>query len=355
MTTPMVPAGHAKSAGRKSPSRPMTTAEDPIVTLHGVTKEFRVAQAPGPFAPRSTLRAVDDVAVSMARGETFGLVGESGSGKSTLGRLAVGLTEPTSGEVEFDGRILSQLRRPELRRARRDMQVVFQDPLGSLNPRMRIGEIIAEPLRVFENLSGSSLQDRVDELLRAVGLDPSRAHARPRTLSGGQRQRVGIARAIALNPSLVLADEAVSALDVSVQAQITNLLMDLRERLGLSYLFIAHGLPIVRHVAHRVGVMYLGRLVEVAPTETLFANPQHPYTRALLAASPDPDPAARRERIVLQGEPPSPMNLPSGCRFRTRCPIAREVCAAEAPPLVPLGGGHEVECHFPGEREKMAA
>ncbi|GAA1734552.1 oligopeptide/dipeptide ABC transporter ATP-binding protein [Microbacterium paludicola] len=325
----------------------MATTQGPILRLTDVTKEFAVRSGRGVFAPKGRLRAVDGATLEIGYGETFALVGESGSGKSTLGRLAVGLLPVTSGSVEFEGEQLTGMSKAQLRARRRRMQVVFQDPLGSLNPRMAVGDIIGEPLTVFEGLRGSALDDRVTELLEQVGLNPSRRGARPRALSGGQRQRVGIARAIALNPSLILADEAVSALDVSVQAQITNLMVDLRERLGLSYLFIAHGLPIVRHIAQRVGVMYLGRLVEVGPTEQLFADPQHPYTRALLAASPVPDPALKRERILLQGEPPSPMNLPSGCRFRTRCPIAQDVCAEVAPPRLVVGAA-EVECHFPG-------
>jgi len=319
---------------------------DPILTLEAVSKHFQVRTSTNPFHPASTLRAVDGVSLSIERGETFGLVGESGSGKSTLGRVAVRLDAPTSGRITFDGQSIENQGGEQLRRTRRQMQVVFQDPLGSLNPRMSVGSIIGEPLRVFEGLRGSTLTDRVAELMRSVGLDPSRAAARPRALSGGQRQRVGIARAIALNPRLILADEAVSALDVSVQAQITNLLVDLRERLGLTYLFIAHGLPIVRQVAQRVGVMYLGRIVEVADTDDLFADPRHPYTRALLAASPVPDPTVRRERIILHGEPPTPLNLPSGCRFRTRCPMAADVCAQVAPPVVQVSPTHTVECHF---------
>lgn len=325
----------------------MATTDGPILRLTDVTKEFTVRNGRGAFAPRSTLRAVDGATLEIGYGETFALVGESGSGKSTLGRLAVGLLPVTSGTVDFEGEELTAMSKPQLRARRRRMQVVFQDPLGSLNPRMSVGDIIAEPLRVFEGLRGSVLEDRVTELLEQVGLNPARRTARPRAMSGGQRQRVGIARAIALNPSLILADEAVSALDVSVQAQITNLMVDLRERLGLSYLFIAHGLPIVRHIAQRVGVMYLGRLVEVGTTEQIFADPQHPYTRALLAASPVPDPALTRERILLKGEPPSAMNLPSGCRFRTRCPIAQDICAEVAPPRITVGA-NEVECHFPG-------
>jgi oligopeptide/dipeptide ABC transporter ATP-binding protein len=287
------------------------------------------------------------VSLDLKAGETFGLVGESGSGKSTLGRLALRLEEPTAGRVYFDGRDVTGLRGEQLRRLRAQMQAVFQDPLGSLNPRMRVGQIVAEPLRVFHRLRGDTLRERVAELLSSVGLDGSKADAFPRSLSGGQRQRVGIARAIALNPRLVLADEPVSALDVSVQAQVVNLLADLRERLGLTYLFIGHGLPVVRQISHRVGVMYLGRLVEVAETGEFFDQPRHPYSRALLSAAPVPDPTRRGNRPMLAGEPPSPTNVPSGCRFRTRCPIAQDVCTRQAPPAVEIARGHTVECHFP--------
>lgn len=324
------------------------SVRDPLVTLRSVAKQYRVRAGSNPLSRSRALRAVDNVSLAIDEGETFGLVGESGSGKSTLGRLVVRLTTPTAGHITFAGRDITTLGGAPLRQLRRDMQVVFQDPAGSLNPRLRVGDVIGEPLRVFDGLRGAQLEDRVADLLRTVGLDPARAHDRPGALSGGQRQRVGIARAIAGSPRLILADEAVSALDVSVQAQITNLLVELRERLGLTYLFIAHGLPLVRQVAHRVGVMYLGRLVETAPVDELFDSPQHPYTQALLAASPAPDPSAHRARTVLQGEPPTPLALPSGCRFRTRCPVARAICAAEAPPLVAVSPGHTVECHFAG-------
>ncbi len=327
---------------------PVTAA--PLLSLTGVSKHFGVRTTSNPFRAPSVLRAVDDVTLSLPRGKTLGLVGESGSGKSTLGRVAVRLASPTSGMVEFDGTDISGLEGEQLRLMRRHMQVVFQDPLGSLNPRMSIGSIIGEPMRVFDGVRGSTLDDRVAELMRSVGLDPARASARPRALSGGQRQRVGIARAISLNPQLVLADEAVSALDVSVQAQITNLLVDLQDRFGLTYLFIAHGLPIVRQVAQRVAVMYLGGLMEVGDVDQVFENPGHPYTRALMAASPTPDPAHRRERVVLRGEPPTALALPSGCRFRTRCPMAQDICAAEAPPVVQLDVGHAAACHFAGQR-----
>ncbi|RKS94372.1 peptide/nickel transport system ATP-binding protein/oligopeptide transport system ATP-binding protein [Microbacterium sp. AG790] len=323
-----------------------TTATTPLLRMRSVSKHYTVRTSSNPLQRPSMLRAVDDVSIDIQPAETFALVGESGSGKSTLGRLALRLIEPTSGSVEFDGEDITAAGASRLRALRRDMQMVFQDPLGSLNPRMKVGQIIGEPLRVFEHLRGAELSDRVAELMTAVGLDPSRASARPRALSGGQRQRVGIARAIALNPKLILADEAVSALDVSVQAQIANLLVELRERLGLTYLFIGHGLPIVRQISQRVGVMYMGRIVESGPIDDVFAAPAHPYTRALMAASPVPDPTVRRERIMLKGEPPSPLSLPSGCRFRTRCPLATAECAEEAPPLIEVAPGHLAECFF---------
>lgn len=316
-----------------------------LLSLTGVSKHFAVRTTTNPFAPKATLKAVDDVSLEIAEAETYALVGESGSGKSTLGQVALRLQEPTSGDIVFDGTEITHLSVARMRQLRSGLQVIFQDPLGSLNPRMRVAQIISEPLRVLGGLTGSELEDRTQELIKAVGLDPSRAAARPRSLSGGQRQRVGIARAIALNPKLILADEATSALDVSVQAQITNLLVDLREQLGLTYLFIGHGLPIVRQVSQRIGVMYMGRIVEDGPTDEIFAEPRHPYTRALIAASPVPMPG-RRERVRLVGEPPNPLALPSGCRFRTRCPMATELCANEAPPIVTISPGHTAECHY---------
>jgi oligopeptide/dipeptide ABC transporter ATP-binding protein len=327
--------------------RDAADAPEALLTLRNVSKHFSVRTSANPFRRPRTLRAVDDVTLDVRASETFALVGESGSGKSTLGRLALRLIEPTSGDIMFDGEDITHVGSGRLRSLRRDMQVVFQDPLGSLNPRMKVGQIIGEPLSVFENARGSALKDRVEELMLAVGLDPSRASARPRALSGGQRQRVGIARAIALNPKLILADEAVSALDVSVQAQIANLLVELRERLGLTYLFIGHGLPIVRQISQRVGVMYMGRIVETGPIDDVFHAPAHPYTRALMAASPVPDPSLKRDRIMLKGEPPSPLDLPSGCRFRTRCPLAEDICAQQAPPRIEVSPGHVTECYFP--------
>lgn len=325
----------------------------PLLHLGNVSKHYQVKVAANPFIKPSTLRAVDDVSLDVMPSETFSLVGESGSGKSTLGRVALMLTPPTTGRVVFDGQEISTFSSGELRGVRPEMQVIFQDPLGSLNPRMRSGQIVAEPLRVFRGMKGSTLTDRVEELFRAVGLEPSKMASRPRVLSGGQRQRVGIARAIALNPKLILADEPVSALDVSVQAQIANLMVELRERLGLTYFFISHGLPIVRQISHRVGVMYMGWLPESGAVDEVFEDSHHPYTKSLLAASPVPDPAHRRERVIVRGEPPSPLRLPSGCRFRTRCPIAKDICAVVTPPRIEVSPGHFTECHFPEEAARL--
>lgn len=300
-----------------------------------------------PGRARAYVRAVDDVSFSIREGETFGLVGESGSGKSTLGRVLLQLERATAGSVSFQGKELTKLGGSALRGARKDMQMMFQDPYGSLDPRWRIGDIVAEPLRTHESLSARERDDRIAELLGAVGLDASYAKRRPHELSGGQRQRVGIARAIALKPKFVLADEAVSALDVSVQAQVVNLMQELQAKLGLTYLFIAHGLQIVRHVSDRIGVMYLGKLVEIAPSRELFLRPAHPYTKALIASIPQPDPSARPERMALQGEIPSPTRPPAGCRFHTRCPLATARCREEEPRLRTIDRDHVAACHYP--------
>jgi oligopeptide/dipeptide ABC transporter ATP-binding protein len=322
-----------------------------LVEVKGLKKYFPVG--PGLFgAGADVVKAVDDVSFTIRRGETFGLVGESGCGKSTTGRCILRLIEPSAGEVRFDNQDMLALDPNDLRRLRRDMQIIFQDPYSSLNPRMTVGQMVEEPLIIHRVGNRRERRSRVAELLGLVGLEAAHAERYPHEFSGGQRQRIGIARALALNPRFIVCDEPVSALDVSVQAQVVNLLQDLQEQLGLTYLFISHGLSVVEHISTRVGIMYLGKLVEVASSEEIFHNPLHPYTRALLSAIPIPDPDARRERLPLAGDMPTAINLPSGCRFRTRCPSAEPGCADSDPELVEISKDHFVACSVVANKEK---
>jgi len=294
------------------------------------------------------VHAIDGISFDVRRGETLGLVGESGCGKTTTGRTILQLYKPTSGQVYYNGIDLVALKREEMRHMRREMQMIFQDPYASLNPRMTVKDIIAEPLVAHNAASGKEIQERVEQLLELVKMNPSFANRYPHEFSGGQRQRIGVARALALQPSFIVCDEPISALDVSIQAQVINLLEELQERLNLTYLFIAHDLSVVRHISSRVAVMYLGIFVELASRNDLYIKPLHPYTRALLSAVPIPDPVAdaQRQRVILEGDVPSPVNPPSGCRFRTRCPIAEAFCAEKTPDFHEIKPGHFVACHF---------
>ncbi len=316
-----------------------------LVEIQHLTKHFTVETS---FfgKPTSVLKAVEDVSFTIHKGEAFGLVGESGCGKTTLGKMLVNLYEPTSGKIIFDGTDLTSLGEKERRGFCKDIQLIFQDPYASLNPRMTIGDIIAEPIRINHLLPEREIEQRVIYLLNCVGLAQHQRNRYPHEFSGGQRQRVGIARALAVQPKLIVCDEPVSALDVSIQAQVLNLLDDLKEEFGLTYLFIAHGLNVVKHISDRVGVMYLGKMMEIAPKGELYSNALHPYTKALLSAIPLVDPNKKKDRIILQGEVPSPINPPAGCRFCTRCGQVMDVCHSETPELKEVSPGHFVSCYL---------
>ena len=317
----------------------------PVLHVRDLKKHFIVSK--GIFRRNAgRVFAVDGVSFSIARGETLGLVGESGCGKSTVGRAVLRLIEPTDGKIELEGHDITRLAGAQLRPFRRQMQIIFQDPFSSLDPRMRAGDIVGEPLRVHRVARGAKRSERVAELFERVGLRRAQMSNYPHQFSGGQRQRIGIARALALSPKLIIADEPVSSLDVSIQAQVLNLMMDLQRELGLAYLFISHNLAVVEHISHRIAVMYLGRIVEHTDKRSLFTAPQHPYTELLLSAVPVPDPAVKRERRVLQGDVPSPVNPPAGCHFHTRCPYAVAVCRVETPPLREVRPGHFAACHL---------
>ena len=336
MTAP-VPSGGTATA----------TKRDDLLVVRGLYKYFPITAG---ILQRhvADVRAVDGIDFEVRRGETLGLVGESGSGKTTAGRVILRLTDETDGSIRFEGRELVGLSAKELRPLRKEMQIIFQDPYASLNPRMTVGAIVREPLEIHDIAHGDEAEKRVRELLRLVGLQPYHANRYPHEFSGGQRQRIGVARALAVNPKFIVADEPVSALDVSIQAQVINLLQDLQQQLGLTYLFIAHDLSVVRHISNRVAVMYVGKIVEIADRERLYDNPLHPYTQALLSAIPIPDPDVerRRKRIILTGDIPSPVNPPSGCRFHTRCPIAFDRCKVEVPAFTEYEPGHRAACHW---------
>jgi oligopeptide/dipeptide ABC transporter ATP-binding protein len=335
-----------------APARSTGGSSEVLLRVENVVKEFPVASSKLFSRSRDVVHAVDGVSFELRRGETLGLVGETGCGKSTLARCITRLYSITGGTVDFDGRDISRLEGNALRDVRRDVQMIFQDPYGSLNPRRRVGSIISDPFVIHGTLDGQARKRRVQELMELVGLNPEHYNRFPNEFSGGQRQRIGVARALALQPKLIVCDEPVSALDVSIQAQIINLLADLQAELGLTYLFIAHDLSVVQHVSDRVAVMYLGKIAELAEVDDLYGHPRHPYSNALLSAVPvaDPNAAASRERIVLIGDVPSPITPPSGCRFHTRCPKAQERCVTEDPALVPRlddPPGHVAACHFP--------
>ena len=323
----------------------MPDAAEPLLSVQHLKKYFPIHRGVlGRIAAH--VKAVDDISFDVNRGETFGLVGESGCGKTTAGRAILRLLEPDGGTIRFDGVDLLSLNKRDLRLKRRDMQIIFQDPYASLNPRMMIRTIVGEPFAIHKIGNRSDRTDRVAELLKTVGMDSSAMNRYPHEFSGGQRQRIGIARALALKPKLIVADEPVSALDVSIQAQIINLLGELQEQFGLTYLFISHSIPVIEHISTRIGVMYLGKLVEVGTSEQICRSAKHPYTQALLSAVPIPDPAVKKQRVVLRGDVPTPINPPAGCRFHTRCPIAADRCKIEEPPLRQIEEGRDAACHL---------